>query len=220
MATTSNNVHKNMAKIVKFAHGDTTREIERYTIVDSAAIYLGSLVTFITGTIASPTGSEYGVVPFTDDRPIFGIAVGFNKYGSSLSIFNDSNVAGTITNATSILPAKYTASASNDKSNSTRYLEQVQVLPIMPGDVLEMVLLADAGTSTVNRAAVTAGSDMSGMGFSVNATSPFGLTESTASTTLTNLDFISVEIKGEVPRRPDAVYAECIRKAVTLFVAD
>lgn len=190
---------------------------ERSTIklpaIDSSAFYLGSMVGFVAG---NATGAEFGVRPMGDDDLILGIAVGFTRTGSLLSIFEDDKKAGTVTAATGELPVKYTFSASNDESNTTSAVKElVEVLPLMAGDIVEMTTWG-ASTESVARgtttAAGSAGSSANiGVGMSVNATYPFALLESSASTTLANLDFITTEIDGQKPVDPNRVYVLCLR---------
>lgn len=206
----SNN--SNMPKIVRNIYGITTeRTTLRLPIQDSAAIYLGSFVS-----LNDPTnGKEYGVPAFTDDSYIFGIAVGFFRKGSLLPIWEDGNKQGSVTAATGELPLKYTASASNEESNASPYLEEIEILPIAPGDIIEVTLWG-AGTVAVARATTTAagttGSSANvGVSMSVDPTYSFALTESTAAVAQANLDFEVVRLDGNQPKNSKRVYVAPIR---------
>jgi hypothetical protein len=185
----------------------------------SQAYYVGQIVSIVNGTDAAPTGQEGFVGPWADDALGYGIVEGFKKRKGILPIQDDANRSGTVTDATSFLPMKYTFAATNDElSGSSALLEQVVVTPIYPGDTLEMCLVNDGGTALVSRATTTAAgttnsSDNTNVGLAVNATAPFALTESTANKTLANLDFLTTLVDGNKPANTKHVYVKLIRSS-------
>jgi len=196
----------------------TERSTIKLPAIDSSAIYLGSFVSMISsGTDATPAGLEFGVRAFADDDLVLGIAVGFTRKDTLLPIWEDDKRAGTVTAATGELPVKYTFASTNDNSNTTsRKDELVEILPIMPGDVLEIALWG-ASTVSVARGTTTASgtttsSDNINVGIAVNTTYPFSLLESGAVvSSLANVDFITTSIDGHLPSNPNHVYAMCMR---------
>lgn len=209
----------NTPKLVYSPFGDAARR-GTYSMVgiDSTAPFEGSV---ISNTDAIGTSVQYGVRNFADDDLPYGIVKAFKKFGSSLPIKgnNFETVAGVVTNATAFAPMKYTFSATNDRSNANPSLELIEFLPILPGDVWEMSLVNDAGTATVNRG-TTSGSDVEGGALAINTTATFGLTESTVSTTLANLDAQIITWNGKFPDRADRVFVQFIRLRTTVNVAD
>lgn len=195
---------------------------ERTTIklpaLDSAAIYLGSFVPFITGTDAAPAGAEFGIPAFTDDSRVFGFVSGFTKGDSNVPIWElgSSDYQGTVTAATGELPLKYTFSSTNDESNTTSAdLEQVVITPIHAGDILEVSLWGASTVAVARGTTTTAGTTTSsaniGVSMSVDTTYSFALLESSAAKNTANLDFITTEIDGQKPTNSKRVYAQCIR---------
>lgn len=185
----------------------------RYVIPNSVALYIGQFVSIVSGTDAAPTGVEFGIGGYADDRRIFGFVTGFYQAGSGTPIQDGNNIAGTITNATGELPMKYTASSTN--GNLTGAREVAEVIAISSSDVMEITTWG-ASTVAVTRGTTTAegttGSSANlGNGMSVNATYPFAVTESTASLTLANLDFLTTKISDKHPRNTKRVYARCVR---------
>jgi len=196
------------------------RPEERSTIkiqgLDSAAIYMGGFVPFVTGTDAAPSGAEFGIPAFADDSIIGGFVVGFSRRGSLLPIWEDTGKAGTVTDATGELPVKYAFSASNDESNTTSAKnELVEIRPIMAGDIIEVstwgasTVAVARGTTTA--AGTTTSSANIGVAMSVDTTYHFAVTESTAAKTLANLDFMTTCIDGNKPADTKRVYVFPLR---------
>jgi len=206
-----------MPKIVRNVFGASLdRSTLKATALDGAAIYLGGFVPLVTGSDAAPNGAEFGIPAFADDSRIFGFVVNMTRKGSPISVWNDDARAGTVTNATGELPVKYTFSATNDESNTTsgKY-EEVEIMPIVPGDILE-VSLWGAGAVAVARGTTTAwGTTTSsaniGIGLAVDTTYHFALLESGASKTLANQDFMTVRLDGSYPASTKRVYVMPIR---------
>ena len=195
----------------------TERSTIKLPAIDSSAIFLGSFVSMISsGTDATPAGLEYGVKACADDDLTLGIAVGFTRLDSTLPIFEDDKKAGTVTAAVGERPVKYTFSATNDKSNATYSYEMVEILPIMPGDILEVALWGAStvsvarGTTTVQ--GTTTSSIHPNVGLALDTTYTFALLESSAVvSSLANVDFITTEIDGHLPRNPNHVFVMPLR---------
>lgn len=200
---------------------------------DSATVTLGGILPLLDGTGVAPTGFEGGVGAFADDDLIGGYIVDVRS-ANGMSVFDPNNTGkeGTVTDATSVIPAKYTFAASNDQVNTTPKLEYIVFTPIFTGDILEMSLFNDAGTATVDRGTTTAkgttgSSAHIGVGMSVNVTAQVGLTESTAAVDFANLDFFTVPSPSEglgqnlslTPERSDRVYVSVIRSAWNAIAA-
>ena len=204
-----------MPKIVRFA-GGKARSTVSMPGLSSAAIYLGGFVPMIDGSDAAPAGTEFGVPAWGDDDTIYGFVVGFHKLGKIMPIWEEPDYAGTVTAATGELPMKYTFNAANSEASTTSgYYEQVEIMPVMSGDILE-VSLWGAGAVSVDRATTTAwGTTTSsaniGVGLAVDTTYHFALLESGAAATLANDDFMTIELDGKKPRRLHRVYVQCIR---------
>lgn len=220
----SNYGFRHMPRIVQYAGGVRARNTVLMPIKNSAAIYLGGFVPLITGTAAAPQGAEFGVPAFTDDALIYGFVKKFQRPLSLVPIWDDALKKGTVTDATGELPVKYTASASNDGSNATPDGELAEIMPILPGDILEIALWG-ASTISVARGTTTAtgttgSSGNFGVGMSVNTTYHFAVTESTAAKALANLDFITIMWNGKQPKDPNHVYVQCVRSGITAVVAE
>ena len=187
----------------------------------SASLFYGQFVTYIAGSAAAPAGSEFGIVGYTASKPILGIIKGFERINTNFPIQDDKLAQGTVTNAVLIGSTlgswKYTAAATNDESNTVNaILECAIVQPIMPGDILEVPLVNNAGTAFVARGTTitpgtTGSSDNIGVGLSVNTTLPYALTESSASKLLIGLDFQTVSLAGNKPRNSFTVYVKALR---------
>jgi hypothetical protein len=211
-----------MPKIVRFA-GGKARSAMTLPALDSASLYLGGFVPLIAGT-AGADGIEFGVPAFADDGIIGGFIIGMHRKGSNVPLWDDELRAGTVTNATGELPVKYAFSASNDESNTTSaILEQVDIMPIMPGDILEVALFgastASVARGTTTAAGTTTSSANIGVSMAVAGTYDFALLESGASKTTANQDFMTVEVDGKKPANPNHVYVMCTRKASSYTVA-
>lgn len=214
-------------RIVRNLFGVKTEDRTKIRMVglSSSAHYLGAFVPLIQGSSAAPTGAELGIPAFADDNLILGFVTGFYRHGSDVPIQDDPGRAGTITDATGELPMKYTFGAANDQASTTSATaEEVEIMPIHPGDILE-VSLWGASTASVDRGTTTAyGTTTSsanlGVGMSVNATYPFSLLESTAAKNLANLDFITVQLDGKSPVKSNRVYAIPLRTVFGRAVAD
>ncbi len=213
-----------MPKIVRYAQG-SKRTTQKLPALSSAAIYMGQFVPFITGADASPAGAEFGIPVFNDDNRIFGVVVGMSRTGSLVPLIDDPLAQGAVTNATGELPVKYTFAATNDEaSTTTAKHELLEILPIMPGDILEVAtwgastIAVARGTTTA--AGTTTSSANIGVGMSVNTTYPWAVTESTAAKNLANLDFITVEVDGQKPLNPKHVYVMCIRNFASVVVPE
>lgn len=222
--------HPNVPKLARTLLGNTTdRGYERIVAVDSSTFTIGQFVTLLDGTAVAPTPVEYGVKAFADDDLIGYIVTNFYyPVGNGMRSILDDNgadAAGTFTNETAFSPAKYQFAATNDDSNGDSAVrELVELMPICTGDVLEVVLTNDGGTATVDRATTddfgdTGSSANIGVGLAINTTAPFGLTESTASTTLDNLDFITTRVEDRYPERSDAVYVRLLRSGFNATAA-
>lgn len=185
--------------------------------LDSAAIYLGGFVPIVQGTDAAPAGAEFGIPAWTDDDRVYGIATSFRRKEANFPIWKGNKKSGTIVDGTGELPLKYTFSATNDESNNQPADpgELVEILPIMPGDIIE-VSLWGGSTVSVARGTTTAwGTTTSSanicVGLSIDTTYHFALTESTAAKNLANLDFMTVELDGKKPKRTNRVYVMPLR---------
>ncbi|MFQ5493576.1 MAG: hypothetical protein ACE5DX_05460 [Candidatus Dojkabacteria bacterium] len=219
----SNKGFGHMPRIVSYG-GSSKRQPVRLTARDSAAIYLGGFVPMIEGTEAAPAGAEFGIPAFSDDDRIYGFVIGFSRNGKALPIQDDPDKAGTVTDATGEVPMKYTFSATNDESNTTSAdLEQAIVMPVMPGDILEIALWGGAAVSVARATTTAAGTTNSsanmGVGISVDTTYHFALTESTAAKALADLDFLTTKFNNRQPSNPNHVYVRCVRKDTTVVVA-
>lgn len=210
-------IDMHMPKIVRNRYGlpVSDRTTEKLPGLDSAALYLGQFVPYVTGGLAAPDGIEFGVPAYADDTIIGGIVVGFSRLNGILPIWEDDKRAGTVTQPTGELPLKYTFSSTNDGSNVNATLEQVEVLPIFPGDVIEVTLWG-ASTASVNRGTtVAAGTTDStanfGVGLEVSATYPFALLESTGDKDLEDCDFMTWVIDGQQPVNLNRVFVTPIR---------
>ena len=196
----------------------TERSTIKLPAIDSSTIYLGSFVSMISsGTDATPAGLEYGVRVCADDDLVLGIAVGFTRKDSLLPIFEDDKAAGTKTAGTGEIPAKYAFASTNDASNTTTEKgELVEILPIMPGDILEVALWG-ASTVSVARATTTAAGTTTSsahinVGLAIDTTYTFALLESSAVvTSLANMDFITTNIDGHLPSNPNHVFVMPLR---------
>lgn len=215
-----------MPRLVRNIYGSTSdRGTLKLPIQDSAAIYLGGFVPYVTGDFASGDGVEFGVPAFSDDAAIFGIAVGFTKSDSLLPIDEETSVSGTITAATGELPLKYTAASTNDQSNtSSAVFDMVEILPIQAGDILEVSLWGASTASVARGTTVAAGTTDStanmGVGLSVNATYHFALTESTGDKDLTDVDFVTTLLDGKQPEETNRVYVMPLRTFDKFSAAD
>jgi len=192
----------------------------------STTVYWGQFVAIMNGTQAAPTGIEFGTTSATAGKPIFGVVVGIHKTaGSSYSLADDATRSGTYTAATTItsstsgnryIPWKYQFAATNDEASTTSAIKEVmEVLPIYSGDIFEISLVNSGGTSFINRGTTTAAgttgsSDNLHIGFSINSTLPFALTESSAAKALAGLDFISIDVDGRKPSVPYHVFAQAL----------
>lgn len=217
----NNNSYGLMPKIV-VPIDRVARRAEYITGKDSTLYYLGSFVSNMVGSDTAPDGQEGFIAPFADDTPIYGFVIGFTTKNGSLPIFEDPGRQGTVTNATGDLPAAYTFPASNDEINSVPKLEKAVVLPIKPGDILEVVLWG-ASTSPVKRGTTTpfgtTGSSANlNVGLDVNATYPFSLLESSADVDLEDSDFITTKVRGNQPTNPYTVYVKPTRAEVSVVV--
>jgi hypothetical protein len=147
-----------------------------------------------------------------------------HRQGSNVPIWDDANKAGTVTDATGELPVKYTFASTNDEaSTTTAKLEQVDVMPIYPGDILEVALWGGAAIAVARGTTTAAGTTTSsaniGVSMAIAATYDFAVLESGASKTTANNDFITVEVDGKKPANPKHVYVMCTRKASSYTVA-
>lgn len=210
--------HMHTPKLVRNLYGAKTsgRTTLKLPAKDSAAIYLGGFVPFVTGADATPSGVEFGIPAFTDDSIVGGIVVNMTRKGSLLPIWEDSARAGTVTDATGELPLKYTFSATNAENNTTSAaLEMVEIMPIMNGDIFEVALWGASTVSvvrgTTTAAGTTTSSDNTFVSMSVNTTYHFALLESSAAVTMANLDFVTVMVDGQKPANPKHVYVMCTR---------
>lgn len=186
------------------------RNTLKFVAKDSSALYIGSFVTAEQGTSAAPTGVIGGVTQFTDDDIILGYVVGITKYDGITPIIDDTTRAGTLTDASGEIPAKYTFSATNDRTNgSSAKLELVEVMPIRKGDILEVTLWGTSTASTTR--GTTTGSDTEGYALSVDTTYTFALTESTASNDYANLDFATTSLNGRLPANTNRMYVTPLR---------
>lgn len=216
--------YMHMPRIVRFAQG-SKRTTQKLPALSSAALYLGQFVPFITGADATPSGAEFGIPAFADDNRIFGIVVGFSRTGSLTPLIEDPNKQGTVTDATGELPVKYTFAATNDEASTTSAKKElVEILPIMPGDILEVATWG-ASTVAVNRGTTTAAGTTTssaniGVGMAVAVTYPWAVLESGASKTLANQDFITVEVDGQKPLNPKHVYVMCVRNFASVVVPE
>lgn len=182
--------------------------------IDSSAPFMGSFVSL----------AQYGVKPYAAGEFIFGVVVGMrppaggNKPNTgNYPLFDYPNKQGTVTDATTFRPVQYTFASTNDDSNGTSAKrELVEVLPLCPGDILEVTLSDDAGTASVARGTTTAfgtsGSSANiGVYLPVEPDATFALTESAASATATALHFRTVRVDDAQPANPYRVYVECVR---------
>jgi hypothetical protein len=214
----ANNMH--MPKTVRFAGGKARSTIDAVGL-DSGSYYLGGFVSTLDGT----NGAEYAPAVWADDKKIFGYIVKFHRAGSSVPIEYDDKRAGTLTSATGELPIKYAFSATNDESNTTSGVyEQMEIMPIYPGDILE-VSLWGAGAVSVARATTTAwGTTASsanyGVSMSVDTTYHFALLESSAVVASANMDFMTTQFGKGKPANSHRVYVQCMRCANSVVVAD
>lgn len=220
MAQDNNFGFANMPKIIEYAGGK--RRAITMTAKSSSVHWMGGFVGIISGAEA---GVEFGVNTYTDDYYVYGLTTGiFAANGMPIQEFANRN--GTITNATSFAPLKYTFAATNDEASTTSAkLEYLEVMPILPGDILEVVLSNDAGTAVAARGTTTvAGTTTStanfGVCLEVNSSAPFTLKESTGVLASANMDFITVSDRRWHPLNPNAVYVQVIRSALTINAAD
>lgn len=213
---------RHMPRIVRFAGGKARSTITMPGL-DSAALYLGGFVPFLNGTDGAD-GAEFGIPAFTDDAIIFGFVAGFHRQSSSLPIWEDELKAGTVTNATGERPVKYTFASTNDESNTTSAIkEMVDIMPIVPGDILEVALWGASTISVARGTATAAGTTASsaniGVSLAVAATYDFAVLESGAAVAVANKDFITLEVDGKKPSDPNHVFVMCIRKFTDRNVA-
>jgi hypothetical protein len=213
-----------MPKIVRYASGETRTTI-KLPALSSAALYLGSFVPFIQGSDAAPTGAELGIPAFADDNRIFGIVVGMSKTGSLTPIWDNPDRLGTVADATGELPLKYTFASTNDEASTTSAKKElVEILPIMPGDILEVATWGGAAVAVARGTTTAAGTTTSsaniGVGMAVAVTYPWAVLESGAAKNLANTDFITVEVDGQKPLNPKHVYVMCIRNFNSMVVAE
>jgi len=214
-----------MPVIRHFAGGSTRSTVAR-PAVDSTALYMGEFVSHIVGSTAAPDGTEFGAVAFADDSFVYGFATGFSRLATSLPIQDDEMRQGTVTDTTGEYPMKYTFSSTNDESNTTSAkLELVHIMPILPGDILEVSLWGasavsvDRGTTTA--AGTTTSSDNEGVGLAIDtASAPFALLESSADVDLDDCDFVTTTINGRKPRRSHRVFVQMIRGATYYNTVD
>lgn len=207
-------------RTVRFA-GGKARSTIRAVGLDRGAYYLGGFVSTLDGT----NGAEYAPAVWDDDKKIAGYIIGFYRKGSLVPIQYDDARAGTLTAATGELPIKYTFSATNDESNTTSSsYEVIEIMPIYPGDILE-VSLWGGSTVSVARGTTTAwgttGSSANyGVSMAVDTTYHFALTESGAAVASANLDFMTTQFGTGKPANSHRVYVQCMRCANSVVVAD
>ena len=211
-------------KIVQMANGGVRNSI-RIPAVDSEAIYMGAFVGFATGAHDTPSGIEFGVKAIADDDHIGGFVIGFYGKDSDTPLQEDSGRQGAITDMTGELPWKYTFSSTNDESNTTSAdLETVEIMPICPGDILEVTLWGGAAISVVRGTTTAAGTTTSsaniGVAMAVATTYPWALLESGAAVTFANNDFVTTTFNGKKPANPRNVYVQCIRSFAKLNAPD
>lgn len=194
--------HKNIPRRI-FRQVGMTTDTFPYVGFDSTAIYAGSVVALMSDV---STGIADGVKAWTDGDPMLGVAMKFTTNTNDNPVqLPKAKYNGTITNATSINPMKYTFNAANDTSNATPYLDLVHVDRFLPGDIWEFTLVDNAGTAVSTRGTTT-GSGKQGYFLGINTTSPFALNETTATTTGTGLDFMVVNYRGTQPVDTSRVY--------------
>ena len=215
-----NNYGYGLGPQIKVFAGGKERNNVTLPALSSAAIYLGGFVPGITNTAAAPYGIEFGVPAFSDDALIYGFVVGMHRLGSMVPLWDDPLKAGTVTDATGYLPVKYTFSSANDDASTTsaKY-EMLDIMPIVPGDILEVTLWGGSTVPVVRATTTAYGTTAStanmGVGMSVDTTYHFALTESTGAKALANLDFVTTLIDGKRPANPYRVYVQCVRKSET-----
>jgi len=216
MASQNNYGHPNTPDLKQAVDGKgDCRTRWKWVAIDSSAIFVGEFV----GTMSAPTtGVALGVQAWADNTLIRGYVEGFTRANSARPIAEDPDAAGTVTDATAVVPMKYTFGATQDRGNAAGVLERVAIVPILPGDILEVTLMNDAGTATADRGTTT-GSDLEGYCLGVEAGAPYGAQESSSSTTATGLDFQIVTIDGTFPRRSDRVYVQSINQGNAIDVA-
>lgn len=203
-----------MPKLIKTYDGTAVsdRTSIAYPILDSAALYIGQFVSIGDRT----NGAEFGIGALADDGLIYGFVEKFTRKGSETPIQDDPDKAGTVTDATSVIPMKYTASSTNDESNTTSAKgELVHIVPLVQGDILEVSLFNDAGTAAVNRGTTTAAgtTDSSanfGVSMPVELDAPFALREAGATKAHADNDFMVVKPGFQEPAELHRVYVQLI----------
>jgi hypothetical protein len=214
----ANDIH--MPKTVRFAGGKARSTIDAVGL-DSGAYYLGGFVSTLDGT----NGAEFAPAVWADDKKVFGYVVKFHRQGSLVPIEYDDKRAGTLTAASGELPIKYAFASTNDESNTTSAkFEMLEIMPIYPGDILE-VSLWGASTISVARGTTTAwGTTASsanyGVSMSVEATYHFALLESSAVVASANMDFMTTQFGKGKPANSHRVFVQCMRCANSMVVAD
>ncbi len=218
----------NLPSIKRTFLGGRAEERTAITMVgkSSTKFFLGEFVPFGAGTIAAPTIPQYAVDNYQAKQFTGYFVTGFYKSNNtSLPIQDDPSRSGTLTDATAVAPMAYTFPANNDDDAGTSAVrELVELMPIFAGDILEVSLSNDAGTAMVARGTTTAfGSSGSsanmGVGLAVEADAPFALQESSASTTLADLDFVTTRIDDRYPALTNRVYVTPIRPGFGGLVA-
>jgi hypothetical protein len=211
----SNYGSPSVPKLLRSLVGSVNRSSQLLPAVDSESIFLGSFVSL----------TEFGVRAWQAGDYVYGFVQGMRKKNGNFPLFDDSSALGTVTNATTFAPVKYTFTATNDDSTgATAKRELLDIMPILPGDILSVTLSNNAGTAAVNRGTTVAfGTTKSsaniGVFLPIEPDAPFALTESASETASANTQFQTVRLDDNYPEEPTRVFVHCVKSYGSLVTA-